>query len=127
MPPVRSWAAALLSVFATRSADEWQHELTAAGVPAVRADSATHHDFMLHSAQCRANDITVETTQTGLPLYWRAGPAIKFSEHPTPLESSDALGAHTDVVLRELGLDDRAIAGLDEKGVTRAKGNELPD
>ena len=120
-------AGVLQAVFATRSADEWQTELVAAGAPAVRADAATHHEFMLRSAQCRANAIAVETTQPGMPRFWRAGPAIEFSEHPTPLEPSDALGAHTDALLRELGLDDRAIAGLDEKGVTRAKGNELPD
>ena len=117
----------LSAVFATRSADDWQNALLPSGVPAVRADAVSHHEFMLHSAQCRANDITVETTQPGMPLFWRAGPAIKFSEHPTPLEPSDALGAHTNSVLRELGLDDAAIADLDGKGVTRAKGNELPD
>ena len=54
-------------VFATRSADDWQNELMPAGVPAVRADAMTHHEFMLQSAQCRANDVAVESTQAGLP------------------------------------------------------------
>jgi crotonobetainyl-CoA:carnitine CoA-transferase CaiB-like acyl-CoA transferase len=120
-------ADALGRVFATRSADDWQHALAPAGVPAVRADAATHHEFMLHSAQVKDNDIAVETTQDGMPLFWRAGPAIRFSEHATPLDPSDPLGAHTGDVLRELGLSDAEIADLDAKGVTRAKGNELPD
>jgi crotonobetainyl-CoA:carnitine CoA-transferase CaiB-like acyl-CoA transferase len=113
--------------FATRSADDWQNVLAPAGVPAVRADATSHHDFMLHSAQCRANDVTVETTQPGMPLFWRAGPAIKFSEHATPLDASDPLGGHTESVLRELGLSDAEIADLDQRGVTQPKGNELPD
>ena len=114
-------------VFATRSADDWQNQLMPAGVPAVRADAMTHHEFMLQSAQCRANDVAVESTQAGLPRFWRAGPAIKFSEHLTPLEPSDGLGDHTAAILHELGLHDGEIAALDEQGVTRAKGNELPD
>src|SRR5437868_4591398 len=79
------------------------------------------------SAQTRANDIAVETTQPGLPMFWRAGPAVRFSEHETPLAPSDALGDHTAAVLHELGLNDTEIADLDERGVTRAKGNELPE
>jgi len=73
------------------------------------------------------NDIAVESTQAGLPKFWRAGPAIKFSEHVTPLEPSDGLGEHTAAILHELGLNADEIAALDEQGVTRAKGNELPD
>jgi crotonobetainyl-CoA:carnitine CoA-transferase CaiB-like acyl-CoA transferase len=120
-------ADALGKVFATRSADDWQRELVPAGVPAVRADAASHHDFMLLSEQTRANEVSVETTQPGLPLFWRAGPAIRFGEHATPWEPSDALGEHTAAILHELGLSDAEIADLDEQGVTRAKGNELPD
>ena len=86
----------------------------------------SHHDFMLLSEQARANDVAVETTQPGLPRFWRAGPAIRFGEHPTPLEPSDALGEHTAAILHELGLSDGEIADLDERGVTRAKGNDLP-
>ena len=120
-------ADALGRVFATRSADDWQNELAPAGVPAVRADAMTHHEFMLQSEQVRANDIAVESTQAGLPQFWRAGPAIKFSEHVTPLEPSDGLGEHTAAILHELGLSADEITALDEQGVTRAKGNELPD
>jgi len=120
-------ADALGEVFVTRSAADWQHELAPAGVPAVRADAASHHDFMLLSEQTRANEISVETTQPGLPLFWRAGPAIRFSEHPTPFAPSDALGEHTVAILHELGLSDAEITDLDERGVTRAKGNDLPD
>jgi crotonobetainyl-CoA:carnitine CoA-transferase CaiB-like acyl-CoA transferase len=120
-------ADALGKVFATRSADDWQRELVPAGVPAVRADATSHHDFMLLSEQTRANDISVETTQPGLPMFWRAGPAIRFGEHATPIEPSDALGEHTAAILHELGLSDAEIAALDEQGVTRAKGNDLPD
>jgi crotonobetainyl-CoA:carnitine CoA-transferase CaiB-like acyl-CoA transferase len=120
-------ADALGKVFATRSADDWQRELVPAGVPAVRADATSHHDFMLLSEQTRANGISVETTQPGLPMFWRAGPAIRFGEHATPIEPSDALGEHTAAILHELGLSDAEIAALDEQGVTRAKGNDLPD
>jgi crotonobetainyl-CoA:carnitine CoA-transferase CaiB-like acyl-CoA transferase len=120
-------ADALGAVFATRSADEWQTELAAAGVPAVRADAMSHHAFMLNGEQTRANGVAVETTQPGLPMFWRAGPAVRFGEHETPLAPSDGLGEHTAAILHELGLNDGEITDLDERGVTRAKGNELPD
>jgi len=113
--------------FATRAASEWQDALLAAGVPALRADGIDHAAFMLTDEHCRANGIAVLAEQPGVPRAARAGPAIGFGEHATPIEPAAPLGGSTAEVLRWLGYEAAEIAALDAKGVTRAIGSGLPD
>ncbi len=119
-------AALLAAVFLTKGASEWAAALRAEGVGAVRADGLDHLHEMIFGAQQQATGVSVETTQPGMPLFWRAGPALTWSEQETPLDSSATLGSCTASILAELGYDDERIAALEASGVTRALGNELP-
>ncbi|MBK7952165.1 MAG: CoA transferase [Deltaproteobacteria bacterium] len=109
-----------------RDAEAWQTLLLAAGVPALRADGIDHAAFMLEHPHCRANGIAVVAQQPGTPLSARAGPAIEFGEHPTPIEPAAELGGQTVQVLRWLGRSESEIEALAARGVTRAVGNALP-
>ncbi len=109
-----------------RAASEWQGILLGAGVPALRADGIEHAEFMLELPHCRENGIAVRAEQPGTPLSARAGPALEFSEHTTPIEAAAELGAHTARVLASLGYSGEAIAELDARGITRAVGSQLP-
>jgi crotonobetainyl-CoA:carnitine CoA-transferase CaiB-like acyl-CoA transferase len=111
---------------AARSADALVAELTAAGVPAVRADGAAHADFMLHDPHCLAVGVAVDASQPGLPTYRRAGAAIRFAGRDATPAPSPALGAHTAAILAELGRSPAEIAELERRGVTRAVGHGLP-
>src|SRR5690606_20816197 len=71
---------------AKKGASEWQQRLLEAGVPALRADGIDHARFMLDDPHCRENGIAVLAEQPGTPRSARAGPAIGFGEHPTPIE-----------------------------------------
>jgi crotonobetainyl-CoA:carnitine CoA-transferase CaiB-like acyl-CoA transferase len=97
-----------------------------AGIASVRADGIDHAAFMLGDPHSRAVGVAVETSQPGLPDYWRAGPAIRFSAAPTPLATSPALGTDTARVLAELGCTDDEIADLARQGVTSPVGHGLP-
>jgi len=119
-------AAVLSARLAARSASDWQTDLLAAGVPALRADGIEHASFMLDHPHCRINGIAVQAEQPGTPLSARAGPALEFSEQATPVEAAAELGSHTASVLRGLGYSEQAIAELEARGITRAVGNQLP-
>lgn len=116
----------LTAALAGRSADEWSALLVAAGVAAVRADGIDHGEFMLAGEQARATGAAVQTTQPGLPDYWRAGFAIDIAgvrREPAP---SAELGSHTAAVLTELGYSRAELDRMDADGVTTAVGIDLP-
>jgi crotonobetainyl-CoA:carnitine CoA-transferase CaiB-like acyl-CoA transferase len=108
-----------------RRTDDVVASLRERGVPAVRADGIDHASFMLHDPHCVDVGVAVDARQPGLPLYRRAGPAIRFDAE-TPLAPSPALGADTAAVLAELGCTDDEIRELDRAGVTRPIGHGLP-
>jgi len=111
---------------AVKGASEWQGILLAAGVPALRADGIDHESFMFGDPHCRENAVVVLAEQPGTPLSPRAGPALDFAEHPTPIDPAAELGQHTAEVLRWLGRTEAEIADLESRGITRAIGNDLP-
>lgn len=119
-------AALLAARLATRTAAQWQVELLAAGVPALRADGVDHARFMFDDPHCRENAIAVLAEQPGTPLSPRAGPVIAYSERATPIEPAAGLGEHTAAILRWLGRGDEEIAALEARGITRAVGHALP-
>ncbi len=129
--PVPATATQLAEAFREDSAEAWEARLLAAGVPAARADRGNFLHNMLNEPHMRASGVAVEADQDEMGPYWRAGPAIQFSDAPTagPITTAPALplGWATSAILGELGLDTDEITHLQDIGVTQPLGHGLPD
>ena len=64
----------------------------------------------------RETGTVVEVDHPERGKYLSIGNPIKLSASPSDVKRSPLLGEHTDEVLRELGLDDSAIATVREAG-----------
>jgi crotonobetainyl-CoA:carnitine CoA-transferase CaiB-like acyl-CoA transferase len=98
------------AVLLTRSAEEWLHRLTEAGVPCAPVLTRTG---MLTNEQVAANGIIVETDHPAAGRLRQARPAARFSDTPAAIRAGGpALGQHTEEVLREVGLTPAEIDAL---------------
>lgn len=113
-----SLAAALEGIFASRTADQWERELIAAEVGAVRADSdANSGQFWLRDEQVRANNLAPRTKHVVLGEYQRWGPVVAFEKNPGTYGGGTIAGEHTNAILGELGLSEEQIRDLQERKV----------
>src|SRR5262249_34705485 len=110
--------------FASRTADEWESMLTAAGVGGVRADRTGHRRFLHEDPHTQAIQFMVPTShwlyEPNAPggRYWRHGPVARFSETPCAEGLPyAALGEQTRQILEELGYEQDEIDGLKANGV----------
>jgi crotonobetainyl-CoA:carnitine CoA-transferase CaiB-like acyl-CoA transferase len=109
---------ALTDVFPTRTAQEWETDLLAAGVGCVVADAMSHFAFLYEDAQASAIGMmtTVEHPSLG-GRYWRYAPVLQFSDTPSVALPFCELGEHTRALLSELGYDDSEVERLVADGV----------
>jgi crotonobetainyl-CoA:carnitine CoA-transferase CaiB-like acyl-CoA transferase len=103
-------------ILSTRSADEWEQLMTAAGVACVRADQDVG-SFLEEHPQAAANRMTVEVDSPRFGKYLRHGAIIDFSDAATRLTHGAFAGEHTVPVMRELGYTKAQIADLYARGV----------
>jgi crotonobetainyl-CoA:carnitine CoA-transferase CaiB-like acyl-CoA transferase len=103
-------------IFAVRSADTWEQQLTATGIACVRADTDTGI-FLEEHPQARANRMVVEVDSPRFGKYLRHGAIIDFSVGETRLEHGPFAGEHTVQLMKELGYDDTQIAELRSRRV----------
>jgi crotonobetainyl-CoA:carnitine CoA-transferase CaiB-like acyl-CoA transferase len=97
-----------------RPAQELLAVLTEAGVPCAPVLTRT---ATLTHPQVEANGIVVEVDHSVAGRVRQARPAARFSATPQAIRSeAPGYGHHNDEVLRESGLDDRAIAALRASG-----------
>lgn len=124
--PTPQTAVRLASVFRDDTAEAWEAQLLAAGVPAAQADRGDFLHNMLHEEHMQECGAAVEVTQGNLGTYWRAGPTMQFSASLAPLAPALPLGWATTAILSELGLDPQEITRLHDIGVTEPIGHGLP-
>jgi formyl-CoA transferase len=107
---------ALMSEFASaRSVADAVEELVAAGVPAAPVRTYAEAAADPHVA---ARDMLQNVEQADGSTAPITGPAAKLSRTPTRVRSgASALGAHTDAILTEIGIDAERLARLRKSGV----------
>jgi crotonobetainyl-CoA:carnitine CoA-transferase CaiB-like acyl-CoA transferase len=105
---------AMLSTrFLTQTAGEWEKQLTAAGVPAVRADGDSLPDFLLKEG------LLSPRSHPEFGDYWSLPTKVFFSRTPGAVGAAAGIGEHTASVLAELGYTPEDMARLAESGAIR--------
>lgn len=111
-------AQVLEEVFATRSAPQWERAAVPEGVGCVVADAVSHFAFLHTDAQAAAVAMMTKSEHPSFGgTYWRHSPVLTFSRTPGRPKPFCEKGEHTRALLRELGYDDAAVAGLREDAV----------
>ena len=102
----------------TRSAEEWESSMLAAGVGCIGADAMSNFAFLFQDPQSLANHTMVETQHPSFGgRYWRHAPMITFSETPGVGRPHCELGEHTKMILAELGYDQADMSALRDADV----------
>jgi crotonobetainyl-CoA:carnitine CoA-transferase CaiB-like acyl-CoA transferase len=102
-------------VLATKTSAEWLSKLEANDVPSAPVLS---REQVLRDPQVAANDLIVESDHPHAGRMRQPRPAARFEGTPAGLHRpAPLLGEHTDEVLRELGISDKAASDLRTAGV----------
>lgn len=108
--------AALTTVFATKTKLEWEEELSAQDVGCVEVMEA-NSELVLQGDLYYEAGYAVDAYSPIFEEHRRLAPLCRFSRSRTRADAGCTIGQHTDGVLREIGLDDAAIAGLRAKEI----------
>jgi crotonobetainyl-CoA:carnitine CoA-transferase CaiB-like acyl-CoA transferase len=103
--------AALTPVFATKTKLEWENELSAQDVGCVEVVEA-NSELVLQTDPYFEAGYSVQALSPIFGEHRRLAPLCRFSRSRTRAEAGCTIGQHTDAVLREIGLDEAAIADL---------------
>ena len=110
-------AAELATLFATRTAPEWEAVLAAVDVCCVEAEDRTPYHFFASHPQVEANGFTTEVENPRHGTYWRYSPLINFSATPGKAGPGPLRGQQTRSILQELGYTDAQVDALKAKRV----------
>jgi crotonobetainyl-CoA:carnitine CoA-transferase CaiB-like acyl-CoA transferase len=111
--------AEIASIFAGRSAAEWEDLLLKADIGCVRADEATEGEFYADHPHAKANALSVEVDHPVVGKHLRYGGLVEFSLTPGRYKASAQIGQHTKPLLREVGYDDQQIEALGRRGIVQ--------
>ena len=110
-------AAALEKAFLSKTADEWQRLLDAAGAPA-EVSRETYAQDMSHDPDATASGWVAEYPMPGLGLLKQIGTLLELSETPGRIAGPPPLlGQHTQEILAELGYPSEYGQELKQRGV----------
>jgi crotonobetainyl-CoA:carnitine CoA-transferase CaiB-like acyl-CoA transferase len=110
-------AEVLAGVFASRKAQEWEDDLSAADVGCVVAHREPPETVLQSAEFAGAADMLVEVEHPTFGEHVRLKPYISFSRSATIAEPGSLAGQHTDAILTELGYLPERIAELREKKI----------
>ncbi len=103
----------LEAIFRSRPADDWEHQLGALDIAAVRADQGRFEDFFME----RNALYPMEHPDFG--PFWRLPFAVDFSSAPNQLKPATGIGEHTRPLLSELGYSSAEVDRLYAVGTVR--------
>lgn len=101
----------LTTVFANKTKLEWEHELSAQDVGCVEVVEA-NSELVLQSDPYYEAGYAVDAHSPIFEEHRRLAPLCRFSRSRTRADAGCTIGQHTEAVLREIGLDEAAIADL---------------
>ena len=107
---------ALTPVFVTKSASVWESELTSQDVGCVEV-AERNSELLLQTDPYFEAGYAAEAHSPIFEEHRRLAPLCRFSRSRTRADAGCTVGQHTAAVLREIGLDDEAVAGLAEAKV----------
>ena len=111
---------ALVALFASGDADDFERRLAPKGVGCVRADGAQPPDFFLNDPHCGVEELRVPAVHPDWGDYYRNGPMARFAKGDA-YQGASAMGDSTTALLEELGYDAAQVADLIGRRVVRAR------
>jgi len=108
--------AALETIFAEKTADAWEQELSSRGVACVRADCGPVGQFVLQEPFAREAGFVAEALDAEHGPYARYGPRIQLSRDSGEVWASNVAGAQNLAILSELGYSSGQIEELERAG-----------
>ena len=107
----------LAAVFATKPAEEWERELTAADVGCVQVEERGMYFFFSEDPHVAENGFTTEVESERLGAFWRYSPVLTFSRTPSKAAPGITRGQHTFQILAELGYTREQVLALRSRRV----------
>ena len=111
----------LTRVFAAKSANDWEAELTAAGVGCVRADGIDVDRFITSDPHMVENDWSPVVDHARFGRLRRWGPVVTVGGPNPAYASAPLAGEHTDSLLHEIGHDADSIRQLRDAKIVNSE------
>ncbi|MFC1405246.1 MULTISPECIES: CaiB/BaiF CoA-transferase family protein [Streptacidiphilus] len=108
----------LSRIFATRTKDAWEADLTARDVGCV-AVCQENAEWRMQSDEFHRAGYAVDAVSPIFDEHRRLAPLSRFSRSAVKADAGCTLGQHTDALLRELGRSAESIADLRSRDVVR--------
>lgn len=112
-------AASLEAMFLTKSAREWEAELTPRGIGCVVADDSAPPTWFLKDEHVKAERLLVPAQHPEWGDYYRLGPMVEF-DSAVDYAGTELAGGSTVSLLKELNFKSDSIEKLLAEGVVRA-------
>jgi crotonobetainyl-CoA:carnitine CoA-transferase CaiB-like acyl-CoA transferase len=110
-------ANALAHVLMTRRADEWEHDLLAAGIACVTVNTDPIEAMVQGDAFGRENGFVVDVVHPTFDAHPRLAPLVQFSRSSTQGPPGVLAGSHTDTLLAEFGYSPEQIRDLRDRKI----------